>query len=192
MTGSRFYSIALAVTIAAIMYLPMACHGQTASQQGSGRDERLRKFLQDYLRDPYSSSEEEKTIRYLSAFVDLRDDGAQEVIVYVTGRGWCGSGGCDMWILAPEGSSYKVVTHTTITQLPIRVLATKSHGWHDLGVWVQGGGIQPGYEAKLSFDGKTYPSNPSMPPAVPLTKKVPGRVAVPVTALTGGGKPLYP
>jgi hypothetical protein len=32
--------------------------------------------------------------------------------------------------------------------------------------------IQPGYEAQLRFDGKTYPLNPSVRPAVPLAKSV--------------------
>lgn len=30
-------------------------------------------------------------------------------------------------------------------------------------------GIQRGYEARLSFDGKEYPSDPTVPPAQPLT-----------------------
>ena len=75
-------------------------------------------------------------------------------------------------VLTPEGASYRVVTKIRITRPPIRVLATSSHGWHDIGVWVQGGGIQRGYEAKLQFDGKTYPSNPSSPPALPVAGKV--------------------
>lgn len=53
----------------------------------------------------------------------------------------------------------------TVVQLPIRVLESTANGWHDLGVWVQGGGIQPGYEAALSFDGRTYPRNPTVAPA---------------------------
>src|ERR1019366_6602930 len=126
--------------------------------------------------------------RYSSAFVDLKDDGTKEVIVYLSGRGWCGIGGCSMLILAPEGTSYRVVTKTTITRLPIRVLATKSNGWHDISVVVAGGGTQPGYEAELSFDGKTYPSNPYCSPGSPLrwrgSRKNSG-------AVTAKGKPPY-
>jgi hypothetical protein len=43
---------------------------------------------------------------------------------------------------------------------------------------VQGGGIQPGYEARLQVDGKTYPSNPSIPPALPEAGKVEGKVVI--------------
>jgi hypothetical protein len=102
----------------------------------------------------------------------------KEVIVYLSGRGWCGSGGCVMLILAPEGETYRVVTKTTVTRLPIRVLTTKSNGWHDISVEVAGGGIQPGYEAELSFDGKSYPSNPTVTPAHRSNGKVQGRTVI--------------
>ena len=42
----------------------------------------------------------------------------------------------------------------------------------------QGGGIQPGYEAELRFDGKTYPANPSVPPARPLKGKPEGEMLI--------------
>ena len=90
-------------------------------------------------------------------------------------------------ILVPEGESYKVITKTTVTELPIRVLSTKTNGWHDLGVWVKGG-PHPGFEAKLKFNGKKYPSNPSVPPAQRLQKGVEGRVVI---AGDAKGKPLY-
>ncbi len=57
------------------------------------------------------------------------------------------------------------VTNISITRPPIRVLPTVTHGWHDLGVMVAGGGIIPGYEARLRFDGHSYPSNPTVPSA---------------------------
>jgi hypothetical protein len=135
------------------------------------------------------SSDETKTTQYVSTFVDLNDDGTQEAIVYLTSDGWCGSGGCTTLIVAPEGSSYKVITKITITRPPIRVLTTKSTGWHDIAVGVHGGGIMHAYEAELSFDGKTYPSNPSMPPARRLLEKVAGEVAV---SATEKATPLYP
>ncbi len=85
------------------------------------------------------------------------DDGnSEEVIVYVSGQGWCGSGGCTMLILEPFGASFKVIGRVTIVQLPIRLLHSMSHGHPDIGVVVQGGGILSGYEAVLSFNGKSY------------------------------------
>jgi hypothetical protein len=150
--------------------------------------ESLKSFLQSCLGKPYTPFEREGATRYSSVFVDLKGDGTTEVIVYVSGRAWCGSGGCIMLILAPEGTSYRVVTRTTITRPPIRILNTKSNGWHDISVVVAGGGIQLGDEAILPFDGKTYPSNPSVPPARRSIEKIQGKIVIPVTAEE---QPLY-
>jgi hypothetical protein len=108
--------------------------------------------------------------QYESASIDLNRDGAPEVIVYDDAPERCGSGGCGLIILTSAGRSYRVVTRVSITRPPIRVLSTSSHGWRDLGVKVVGGGIMRAYEARLRFDGRSYPSNPTMPPAVAVTK----------------------
>jgi hypothetical protein len=121
-------------------------------------------------------------MRYPHAFVDLDGHGPNAVIVYMAGRSWCGSGGCNTLVLAQQGSSYKVVGDITITRLPIRLLSARSHGWRDIGVWLQGGGIRPGYEAELRFNGKVYPNNPSGPPAWKRAQEAPGRVVLPANA----------
>lgn len=156
------------------------CEG-TAAQEKS-----LQKFLQHYAES--LDVPDVTATRYVAAFVHLHN-GGQQVIVYLIGPAWCGTGGCTTLILVPKDSSYTVLTAMSVAQQPIRVLETKSNGWHDLGVWVQGGGIQPGYEARLSFDGKSYPGNPTVPPAQPLTAKVAGKVVVSYSAK---GEPLYP
>jgi len=178
----------ITVAFLALDFLFLAAGRPARAQDGrnSTKEQSVRKFLQDYVGMPASA--ETRTTKYFCTFVDLKDDGAQEAIVYLTDDGWCGSGGCTTLVLAPKGSSYELVTKITVTRLPIRVLATKSHGWHDIAVQVQGGGILHAYEAKLSFDGKTYPSNPSIPPAQRLGGRVAGEIAVPLTAT---GAPLY-
>jgi hypothetical protein len=138
---------------------------------------KLKSFLRNYLQDSYKAGD--TTTRYFATLVDLTGDGGREAIIYFTDQHSCGSGGCTTLILAPRGSSYGVITAITIGWPPIRVLSTRKNGWRDLGIWVQGGGIQPGYEAELQFDGKTYPRNPSVPPAKPLIEKVTGKVVVP-------------
>jgi hypothetical protein len=158
-----------------LVLLTAASFVRPQDQKASVPEDSLKNFLRGYLRDAHYDY---KMTRYVSAFVDLKDDGTQQVIVYFTDRNSCGSSGCTTLILAAKGSSYKVVTSIPIAWAPIRILNTKSNGWHDLGVWVQGGGIQPGYEAKLSFNGNTYPSNPTVPPARRLHRKVPGKVVI--------------
>jgi len=93
-----------------------------------------------------------------------------------------------MLILKRTDDSWEVVVGTTVTWPPMYVLANTSHGWRSIGVWVQGGGIQPGYEAELAFDGRTYPSNPTRPPARRLEGKPAGDVVI---ADIQQAKPLY-
>lgn len=171
--------------LVAVCFISLTTHAQGRPQLATADQEiSVTKFLRGYLRDPRLG--DDKSTRYFSAFADLNNDGKKEAIVFLTGRGWCGSGGCTTFILQPTNSTWKVVTKVTLTRPPIRVLLTETHGWHDIAVQVAGGGISA-YEAMLAFDGKTYPSNPSMAPAHPLTGKVAGKTVVPATE----GDPLY-
>lgn len=159
-----------------LMILASNCHAQSQYRPSAAEESSLKNFLQNYVGVP--SNEVDKEARYSDVFVDLQGNGSQEVIVYLTGSSWCGSGGCTMLILTPEDKSYKIVTKTTVTRLPIRILTTKSNGWFDICVVARINGIEPLYKAMLSFDGKTYPGSPSVPPARKLLKKVPGRVMI--------------
>jgi hypothetical protein len=58
------------------------------------------------------------------------------------------------------------------------VLETTTNGWRDISVRVAGGGIVPGYEAILPFNGKTYPGNPSVAPARRARGTSPGKVLI--------------
>jgi len=178
----------LAVTVATSLILAI-CVGQTAQSGTQDQARVLRKLLQTYLGDPYSDFEREDPTRYSSALVDLNDDGKSEVIVFVSGRARCGSGGCVMLILVPQELSYRVITKTTLTRLPIRLLATKSNGWHEVSVSIGGGGIQPGHRVKLTFDGTRYPTNPTVAPAMSLTQEAKWKTLIPETAR---GELLYP
>jgi hypothetical protein len=163
--------------------------GQEQHRSGSmpsKTDYSLREALQSYLRSPLG---DDKTTRYSVGYVDLNGDGEPEAIVYVTGETWCGSGGCPTLILARVGTSYRVITRIYITRPPIRVLNVRSHGWRIISVLVAGGGIQTAYEAELSFNGKSYPINPS----TVATKRSPGQLEGRVVIGSAeDGKLLYP
>ena len=133
---------------------------------------------EESIRKLFRSRDSDKTTRYFAVFRDLNGDGIPEAIAYLIGNQWCGSGGCHLFILQKSGGSWKTVTSMTITNPPIRILDSRSNGWQNLGVWVQGGGIQPGYEAELRFNGKTYPRNPSVPPARRAAKNLAGQVVM--------------
>jgi hypothetical protein len=114
---------------------------------------------------------------YERADADLNGDGRSETFVYVTDRGYCGSGGCVLFVLSPHKDSFRVVLRSTVTHLPIRLLPTSTRGWRDVGVTVAGGGIIQPYTARLRFDGRRYPSNPTVLPAIPL-KRPAGKVLI--------------
>lgn len=117
------------------------------------------------------------TSSYKRADADLNGDGRAEALLYVTDRDYCGSGGCTLVVLSQKGSGYRVVLRSTVTQLPIRVLPTSTRGWRDIGVTVAGGGITRPYVARLRFNGNRYPSNPTVPPAIPL-KRPSGKILI--------------
>jgi hypothetical protein len=63
------------------------------------------------------------------------------------------------------------------------------HGYPDLAVWTQGGGVYPGYYARVRFNGERYPidSRPVFEPK--LKGKVSGRLLIDSNK---PGAPLYP
>ena len=73
-------------------FLKCASKAHFKSQEGA-----LRKFLQNYAEG--SDYGDIKATRYFAAFVHLRDDNTQQVIVYLVGGAWCGTGGCLTLIL---------------------------------------------------------------------------------------------
>lgn len=117
-------------------------------------------------------------VTYDAAFVDLDEDGKQDIVAYASGPEYCGSGGCSMGVLRATGKGYEIIGRTTVTQLPIRLLPSRSHGLHDLGVAVSGGGASE-HAVRLRFDGRRYPLNPSSLPNTATTSSDVGRVLIP-------------
>lgn len=103
--------------------------------------------------------------KYTVAFYNLNHAGNLEAIVYLLGPTVCGSGGCNTVVLS-YNHKWSVVSTIHLTRLPIKVMAETYNGWHSIGVNVFGGGVLHPYVAQLNFDGKSYPENPTMPPAV--------------------------
>lgn len=138
--------------------------------------------LSSFLRDRHIA-------RYDHALTDLDGDGRPEVLVYAMAsrrdgaRYFCGSGGCALYVLSLTPTGYRTISRISVTRPPIRILSSRSHGWRDLGVMVAGGGVIPGYQARLRFDGKRYPTNPSVPPALRLKGSAQGKVVI-----TGTGR----
>lgn len=147
--------------------------------------EALKTFLRGYLNSGRVGPD--RTTRIVAANLSSRGETSGETLVYVSGERWCGSGGCTLLILESKESSFKVLGRIPIVQLPVRLLPSTNRGLPDIGVRVQGGGLQAGYEAVLSFNGTEYPRNPSLPPARRLAENE-GKVMI---TKTDTGIPLY-
>jgi len=92
----------------------------------------VRAYLQNRLKDARTDYPD---TRYALAWVDLNGDGRNEAVVRIMSRGYCGSGGCQMYVLSPSRRRWSLVGRMTITKPPIRVLNSRNHGWRDLGLW---------------------------------------------------------
>lgn len=94
--------------------------------------------------------------------VDLNDDGKDEYLVELIGGYWCGSGGCTVLIL---DKNFKLNTKMTVVNDPIYVGApggketTKGYA----NIYIQN---RDGSVAKMAWNGKKYPTNPSVAPKV--------------------------
>jgi len=115
---------------------------------------------------------------YVGALHNLNGRGSPEAVVLLTGRQFCGSGGCTLVVLQLEGEDWRLVSKTTLVRPPIRVLQVRHNGWATLGVQVQGGGVAHGYTALLPFQGSAYPANPTVSPAVRSHGKVLGNMLI--------------
>jgi hypothetical protein len=144
-----------------------------------GQADALRVFLKKH----YASGDAvaDKTILYSVAFASL-DDKAQQIIMYVNGDDWCGSGGCSALILEPANASFKIRARFSLARLPIRVMPSKTNGWHDLAMPVGNDFVQ------IRFDGNRYPGNPSMAKHLPHGSEKSG-IAI---ALKQDGQSLFP
>jgi hypothetical protein len=88
---------------------------------------------------------------------DLNSDGRNEILVGLIGSFFCGSGGCTQFVLDDQG---KVITRFTVADYPVVIDTHKTNGWNDLF-------IHSGSKDRIvRFDGKKYPSNPSVLPAL--------------------------
>lgn len=165
---------------ALLLALLLASPGAAAAQPS--RDQSLRNFLRVTFAEARANW---AGTTYASAFADLNGDGRDEALVSLQSGMFCGSGGCSLYIYTPAGGTWREVAEVTIVNAPVRLLASSRHGWRDLAVQVRGGGALP-REARLTFDGRTYASNPSLAPRV--RGRVPGRVLISDDA---GSRPLF-
>lgn len=173
-----------------------------ASAQGRNRLRGVRSIPSETSPDPEierallqtlsGSDFSEGEIRYYYNRVDLNADGNFEAIVHLVGQSICGTGGCQTLILQPARNGYRVVSKIGLTRTPIIVSRQRTRGWSDLVVRVSGGGITRGYYVALRFDGRTYPENPTVIPALGARITIVGKEYLSGEVSTANGIALRP
>lgn len=98
--------------------------------------------------------------RFIFFEYDLNEDGNNEILVGFTGPYFCGSGGCTQLLLDNQGN---VITTFSVSDYPVIIDTNKTNGWKDLFIY------SGGKNRIVKFDGKKYPSNPSVLPELKLT-----------------------
>lgn len=106
----------------------------------------------DYNQDVVEPGRES---RYVYSRIDLNDDGQDEVLAYLLGPYFCGTGGCNLLLLRSTGDGYALVNSFPTTSTPVIIAAEKSNGWNDIWRYRTGGGAPANYIANR-FDGKAY------------------------------------
>lgn len=110
-----------------------------------------------YLKTNYNDASETSR-HFIYNAIDLNDDGKDEYLVELIGGDWCGSGGCTVLIL---DKNFKLNTRMTAVNDPIYVGApggkevTKGYA----NIYIQN---RDGSVAKMAWNGKKYPTNPSV------------------------------
>ena len=135
----------------------LAVTAAATSPAPANREEDIRHFLLQEYPDA-------APMQYALAWKDLNGDGEDEAIVHVVTSYFCGTGGCNTIVLTPAGPMWSKVAEVSVSRTPITVLKSKANRWRDLTVDIGGGGGASGI-ALLRFDGNSYPSNPTVPPA---------------------------
>ncbi|ARI75694.1 tetratricopeptide repeat protein [Halobacillus mangrovi] len=128
--------------------------------------------LEEALKKEFQLPPGEK-IRYFYNKIDLNNDGNPEVFVYLVGSYVCGTGGCSGAIFNQKNGEYQLLSRFSLVRNPVIISSTKTNGYRDIILYVAGGGIES-FFARLKFDGKSYPMNPSVQSKVEPGTKVEG------------------
>jgi hypothetical protein len=100
--------------------------------------------------------------RYAAAWFDLNGDGSRELLLTIPTSDFCGSGGCDLWVLTERG---KLISKTTVVDFPIGISTEKTEGWWDLFSYSNG------EDHVLTFDGAGYSANASTAEVVSASER---------------------
>jgi hypothetical protein len=138
--------------------IPASAYPANASSKATA--DLIRKSLVDSILKADLASMDSSARKFVFSEIDLNADGQNEIFVGFTGSYFCGSGGCTIMLLDSKG---QVITQFTVSEYPVIVDNNKTNGWSDLII------NSNGNNHLMKFDGKKYPSNPSVQPVFKMT-----------------------
>lgn len=126
-------------------------------------DEALKRTIKTFLAEmgaPPSS-------RYDYSRVDLNDDKRREALVlFRSPYGyWCHDYGCRMLVLEAHNLHFTLAGDIHSVRGPIHVARTRTDGWKDLVLLVDGREEDPKH-VSARYDGNQYPQNPEELPSI--------------------------
>lgn len=121
----------------------------------------IRLTLKDLYKDDLAKNFiDDNSKKFIFFEYDLNEDGKKEILVGLTGGYFCGTGGCTQLLLDDQGN---VITQFSVSGNPVVIDTNKTNGWKDLFIY-------SGNKYRIvKFNGKTYPSNPSILPELKVT-----------------------
>lgn len=108
--------------------------------------------------------------RYVAFYEDLNGGTNCEVIVYLWGPDFTGTGGDTLIVFSEDNGEYEFISKTTLVNMPIIISNSKTNGFNDIIVYVTGGGGKSGSYSILKNEGGRYPLNSSVQPKVNIDK----------------------
>lgn len=105
--------------------------------------------------------------RYIYFHEDLNDDKNDEIIVFLWGDNYSGTGGGTLMIF---NNKFHLISRTTVVNMPIIISKNKTDGYKDIIVKVEEGGVYEGFYSLLKYENNKYPLNASMQEKVNLDK----------------------
>lgn len=132
---------------------------KTDKQVDEKTEKNLTEALNSYLQELGVNLETGQT--YKTEYIDLNNDGIKDALVLMNTPDWCGTGGCSLFVFQGGEEKFQFVSQSSLINQPFTISETQTNGWRDLVVEVSGGGAKAETVA-LKFDGKVYPSNPSL------------------------------
>ncbi|QNO26001.1 hypothetical protein EEB18_014555 [Sphingopyxis sp. OPL5] len=113
------------------------------------------------------------------------------IVAWLFGRHFCGTGGCNLLVWDASGGRLREIGDVSISWGPVRLLGERHNGRPVFGSWTQGGGIQPGYERAMRFDGNAYPKSMGKEADVRMAVDVPSILLIGEFRKLDEGLPLY-